>query len=153
MRRVFNNSFFISLYFIFVSHVSISQNLSLVVSRVGSQDVFANEKMEVYFSTLNNTQDVEFSGIDLPQFGQVITFPKGDGKFVFQPSGNDTESYTIGLRSKIIATGAEHTQYFKLIVKNPGQNLLYIDPVYGNDTNDGSYDNPFKSLNKILEWI
>ncbi len=150
MIKEFKTHFVLVLCFFVISNFSFAQSLSLVVSRINNQEMFTNSRMEVYFSTLNNTKDVVFTGIDLPSFGKVINFVKGDGKFVFEPTSGDKGSYIIGLTSKIEDTGARHTQYFKLVVNDPGNNLIYIDPKNGDDSNDGSISQPFKSLDKVL---
>ncbi len=142
---------FFFVLFIFLFQFSYSQDLDIIVSRIGEQQMFINSKIEVYFSTLNNTQDINYSSNDMPSFGKISNLSKGDGKITFEPGLNDVGEYEITLNAN--ASFGNNTQRFRLIVKGiePGTKLYYVDPDNGNDNNTGGYNSPFKTLNKILD--
>jgi len=149
------NNYIKGLFLVFIyfqiSLVS-GQDLRLIVSRINSQEVFTNSKIEVFFSSLNNTSDVNYSCPNLPSFGKVISLNKGYGKFIFEPDDSDIGEYHIILEGDKAANGAKHSQEFILEVKGVDSNKTYfIDPINGNDLNSGDSESPFKTIDKITK--
>ncbi len=99
---------------LFLSYHANGQNNELIVSQIGNQKMFVETKMEVFFSTLNNTFDVDYTAQNLPSFAKIESLQKGDGKITFKDIANK----------------------------------IYIDPVNGNNDNDGSYNRPFKTIDR-----
>lgn len=128
-----------------------SQDNSLIVSNIGEQEIIINSKTEVFFSTLNNTKEVAYTSSNLPSFGKIVSLSKGDGKIIFEPLQTDVGEYFIKLNA--VSELGSSNQIFKLVVKGiePGAELLYVDPINGNDSNSGDFYNPLKTLQKLIE--
>ncbi|MEZ4907258.1 MAG: hypothetical protein R2771_06395 [Saprospiraceae bacterium] len=132
-----------------ISFLLPAQNIVHTISKIGNQEVFINSKIEIYFSSLNNTIDIEYSSPDIPGFCSIVQAEKGRGYIIAEPETKDTGTYVITLNANSEIGSAQ--QKFSLKVKSIPEStqLYYIDPINGSDDNIGDYNNPFKTFSKI----
>lgn len=148
MNNILKILFFLCI-FSFYANDLFSQGIIHTISRIGAQEVFVNAKIEIYFSTLNNTQDISYFSNDMPEFCIIVSLNKGRGKIIAQPMLKDTGVYIITLEGN--SNIGQTQQKFKLEVKNIPliSKEYYIDPVNGNDNNSGNAEFPFKTFEKV----
>ncbi len=136
--------------FLAFQFIASAQNISLIVSSIGEQEIFEGARIEVVFSTFKYVDTCSFSSSNLPSFGQLENMGKGYGKFIFEPTANDIGSFDVTLNAS--KDNAFSSQTFKLIVKNIPDDapVFYCDPANGNMDNNGDKDHPFGTLKDVV---
>ena len=138
--------------FLLVTQFGQAQTSSIIVSPIGPQEVYEGARITVYFSTLKHFESIDFTSIDLPDFGKLSYEQNGNGKLVFDPQEGNEGIYSITINAQ--SENLSNSFSFNLNVlpiDESNATIFYLDPVNGNENGTGTEDDPFTTLTAFLE--
>ncbi|MEN8157881.1 MAG: T9SS type A sorting domain-containing protein [Bacteroidota bacterium] len=132
-------------------HASMLHANQMVVSPIGSQQVLAGGKIDIYFAAFDpNVSGVLFTSDDLPPFAEIINNGDNTGRIAVNTSPGQEGEYLFHLQVAGTAGSSVVPVHLRVLDRNQGGTIYYCDPVNGSMANPGDSLHPWGGLEQLF---